>query len=95
MVNERKTETLVRDTLRVHGYCDDDSLTIDEQHSDNLRIKKLLKLASKAGRGEGQPEFIISSSKYPDFLIVIECKADPSKHESSTHFRLKPLQNQR
>jgi type I restriction-modification system DNA methylase subunit len=84
MVNERKTETLVRETLRAHGYFADDILTVDEQRSDNPRIKKLLKLASKSGRGEGQPEFIVSSSKYPDFLVVIECKADPSKHESST-----------
>lgn len=83
--NERKTENIVRDTLRAYGYFGDETLIIEEQRSDNPRINKLLKLASKAGPGSGQPEFIISSSKYPDFLIVIECKADPSKHESDTH----------
>lgn len=87
MANERKTETLVRDTLRAHGYFADDTLAIDEQHSDNPRIKKLLRLASKAGPAGGRPEFIVSSSNYPDFLVVIECKADPSKHESSTRDR--------
>jgi type I restriction enzyme M protein len=87
MANERKTEALVRDSLRALGYFADLSLTVDEQRSDNPRIKKLLKLASKAGRGEGSPEFIISSSQYPDFIIVIECKADFLKHESSTRDR--------
>jgi type I restriction-modification system DNA methylase subunit len=82
-VNERKTETLVREALRAHGYFEDKSLSIDEQRSDNPRIKKLLKLASKSGTGGGQPEFVIFSSTYPDFIIVIECKADSSKHESS------------
>jgi type I restriction enzyme M protein len=32
--------------------------------------------------GGGYPEFIISSREVADFLIVIECKADPSKHVS-------------
>jgi type I restriction enzyme M protein len=85
MPNERKTETLVRETLRVHGYFEDEAITVDEQRSDNPRIKKLLAMASKGGRGGGQPEFIISSSRHPDFLIVIECKGDPGKHESLTH----------
>jgi len=83
-MNERKTEILVRETLRAHGYFEDSSLTIEEQRSDNPRINKLLKLASKAGPGCGMPEFIISSSKYPDFLIEIECKADICRHESPT-----------
>lgn len=84
MANERKTETIVRETLRALGYFADDTLSVEEQRSDNPRIKKQLKLASKAGTGGGSPEFIISSSKHPNLLIVIECKADPTKHESST-----------
>lgn len=82
MPNERKTESIVRDTLRGFGYFDDDTLTIEEQRSDHPRIKKLLRLASKVGPGGGQPEFIVTSSKRPDLLIVIECKADATKHES-------------
>src|SRR5271166_975474 len=79
-----KLSHLFGETLRAHGYFADDTLTVEEQRSDNPRIKKLLKLASKVGSGQGNPEFIVSSSKYPDFLVVVECKADPSKHESPT-----------
>jgi type I restriction enzyme M protein len=87
-MNERKTEDIVESRLRKLGYyAADCGITVEKQVSDNPRIKKLLKLASKAGPGGGQPEFIISSSKHPDFLIVIECKADPSKHESLTRDR--------
>jgi type I restriction enzyme M protein len=85
MANERKTEALVRDALREHGYYDDASLAVDEQISDNPRIKKLLKMASKRGLAGGYPEFIICSSTHSDLLIVVECKADPTKHESATH----------
>src|ERR1035437_9388270 len=82
-MNERKTEDMVEHRLRKQGYYVSGSgITVEKQSSDNPRIKKLLKLASKAGSGGGQPEFIISSSKYPDFLIIIECKGDPSRHES-------------
>ena len=42
----------------------------------------MLKNASKKGAGQGYPEFIISSETLSDFLIVIECKADPTKHVS-------------
>jgi type I restriction-modification system DNA methylase subunit len=87
-MNERKTEDIVEHRLHKQGYyLSNCGITVEKQASDNPRIKKLLKLASKAGPRGGQPEFIISSSKYPDFLIIIECKADPSKHESSTRDR--------
>ncbi|HXH52273.1 MAG TPA: hypothetical protein VNH53_02430 [Sphingomicrobium sp.] len=82
MANERKTESLVRDWLRAQGYFDDDRVRIEEQKSDNPRIAKLLKQASKKGSGVGQPEFIISTAQYPDLVIVIECKADVSRHRS-------------
>ena len=81
-MTERKTETIVRDALRKLEYYDDDAIIIEEQKSDNPRINKLLKNASKAGKGPGYPEFIIRSIHHSDFLIIIECKADIKKHES-------------
>lgn len=78
MANERKTETITRD----HFSKFLDSIYIEEQRSDNPKIDKLLKSASKKGGGKGYPEFIISYKTNPDLLIVIECKADVTKHES-------------
>jgi len=86
-MTERKTENLVRDALRRLKYYDDNSIIVEEQKSDNPRINKLLKNASKSGKGAGYPEFIIRSTNYPDFLITIECKADIRKHESKEHDR--------
>ena len=82
MVNERKTESIVRSRLVTAGYFDDPNLWVEEQKSDYPRIQKLLKHASKSGSGAGFPEFIISSRTHSDFLIVIECKADETKHAS-------------
>ena len=81
-MNERNTENLVRDMLRNKGYYDDQSIKIEEQKSDTHRINKLLKNASKSAIGKGYPDFIISFTNKPDEIIVIECKADISKHES-------------
>lgn len=78
MANERKTETITRE----HFSKFLDSVDIEEQRSDNSKIDKLLKTASKKGGGKGYPEFIISYKTNPDLLIVIECKADITKHES-------------
>lgn len=84
--NERKTENLVREALRKQGYYDDERLVVDEQKSDNKRIAMCLRNASKNGSdGKGAPEFIIASTKYPDFVVVIECKADPALHETEGH----------
>src|SRR3990172_12740694 len=83
--SERKTENYVRECLRSLGYYDDQTIIVEEQKSDNPRIIKLLKTASKKGPGSGYPEFIISSSSHSDFIIVIECKADITKHESKEH----------
>ena len=76
MSNERKTENLIRDALRKLGYYNSDCLTrVEEQKSETADIKRLLKSASKTGKGgKGAPEFIISDSDTPDFLVVIECK---------------------
>lgn len=80
MANERKTESIVRS----HFEKFKDFIHIEEQISDNPKIVKLLKSASKKGSGKGSPEFLISFSDNSDFLIVIECKADNTKHESPT-----------
>ncbi|MDE0100703.1 MAG: N-6 DNA methylase [Truepera sp.] len=81
MANEAKTEAFVRK----HFEQFDSDLTIEEKQSDSPRVKQLLKNASKKGSGEkGYPDFIISVADRPDFLIIVECKADPLKHESPT-----------
>lgn len=85
MANERKTEDLIRSILKTNKtqyekeYAS--SVIIEEQKSDNPRIDKLLKNASKKGIADGKPEFIISFPN-KDLLIVIECKADTAKHKS-------------
>lgn len=81
--NERITENIVRDILDDLGYREDEDITIEEQKSNNPRIQKCLQSASKSGKGVGKPEFIITSKKEKDILIVIECKADVHYHESS------------
>lgn len=81
MANERKTEIITR--LHFSNYLD--QICIEEQRSDNSKIDKLLKFASKKGGGKGYPEFIISYKTNPDLLIVVECKADVAKHESNNH----------
>ena len=78
MVNERKTEIITRN----HFSKFLDEIDIEEQVSDNPKIDKLLKIASKKGEGKGYPEFIISYKTNPDLLIVVECKSDVTKHES-------------
>lgn len=82
--NERKTEILVRKRLEKLGYDSTRGIIVEEQKSDSPRIRKLLHMASKKGGGPGFPEFIITSSNAPDFIIVVECKADPKKHISDT-----------
>lgn len=83
-MNERKTENIVRKLLSDKAYFEDKNIVIEEQKSDFQLIDRLLANASKKGVGKGYPEFIIRSKEYSDFLIVIECKADTKKHESST-----------
>lgn len=84
MSNERKTENLVRRHLDALGYNKAQGVLIEEQSSDNKQIRGLLKGASKHdGGGIGSPEFIITSSHLPDFVVVYECKADTKYQESS------------
>ena len=84
MANERKTERIVRKYLIDNGYFGNTDIIVEEQKSDFVLVDKLLSNASKKGTGKGYPEFIIRSKDHSDFLIVIECKADTKKHESST-----------
>jgi hypothetical protein len=78
MANEKKTERIV------YSHFEESSgiIHIEEQASDIAKIKKLLSGASKKGLGEGRPEFIITYNKNADLLIVVECKASVTKHES-------------
>ncbi len=85
MANERKTENIVRNHFK--QYLDD--ILIEEQSSDVPKIKKLLIGASKGGIGQGFPEFVIQYKNNPDLLIVIECKADASRHESNDRLQYK------
>lgn len=84
--NERNTENLVRDQLRkLDYYSPSNDIRIEEQKSNIEAVKRLLKAGSKTGgTGSGAPEFIISSPHNPDFLLIIECKADLKDHISPT-----------
>jgi hypothetical protein len=89
MANERKTEALVRDKLRILGYNEpDNGITVEEQKSEIAKVRTLLSKASKNTKGNaGYPEFIISNRKDSAFLILIECKPDVKKHESAARDR--------
>lgn len=78
-MNEKKTERIVR--KHFEKYSD---ITIEEQKSDNLKIQKLLKNASKKGDKHGLPEFIITFNNNTNYLIVIECKPNIKKHQSKS-----------
>ena len=78
MANERKTAEIVRRHFQKFG----NEVTLAEQSSDSPQINKLLQSASKDGPGRGYPDFLISRKKKFDLLIVVECKADPQKHQS-------------
>ena len=92
MANERITENLVRDILRdLKYYVNNEDVLVEEQRSQISEVKKLLKGASKTGKGgTGSPEFIISTPETPDFLVIFECKAKTKFHE--TPRRNKPVE---
>lgn len=83
--NERKTENVVREELRRFGFYDQNAdIQVEEQKSNIDAVRRLLKAGSKSGGGgAGAPEFIISAGSSPDFLLVIECKADVKDHTST------------
>jgi 16S rRNA G966 N2-methylase RsmD len=82
--NERKTENVVREELRRLGYYEPTSdIQVDEQKTNIEALKRLLKTASKSGKGGGgAPEFIVSSPSNPDFILLVECKASVKDHTS-------------
>lgn len=82
MANERITENIVRTHLHNDDLFKNNQLIIEEQSSQNPKINKLLKNASKSGKGKGYPEFIIQFNQNSNLIMVVECKADISKHES-------------
>ncbi|HBR2661804.1 N-6 DNA methylase [Klebsiella pneumoniae] len=85
MNNERITENLVRELLRSKNYfSEDNGIQIEEQKTRVKRIQTLLKTASKSLTGKpGYPEFIITWDLDPNFVILIECKAQTKFHESA------------
>jgi type I restriction enzyme M protein len=86
MANEKITENIVRDRLRALGYMNDKTVSVEEQSSVIETVRRLLRSAGKAGNGgKGAPEFIISTQKARDFLIIFECKPDIRRHESPNH----------
>lgn len=81
MANEKKTEALVKKMLINKGYTEENGFLLEEQMSDNPKIKKLLVNASKSGDGQGKPEFIISNGE-SETIIVVECKAHITSHKT-------------
>ena len=77
MTNERITENIIK-----KHFLNDKDIIIEEQLSNNEKIKRLLKNASKGGNSDGKPDFIIQYKDNANLIIVIECKADTAKHES-------------
>ena len=84
MSNERVTEDMVDGILRDKGFYDDgEAVVVEKQQSATVAIRKALAKASKSGKGgAGYPEFIVTTRAAPDIVIVVECKAAVSKHES-------------
>lgn len=83
MANERLTENMVRDHFKSDPLFS--SVKFEEQKSTNIRIAECLANASKSGKERpGKPEFIVTfPTQSMDYLIVVECKAEVSKHEST------------
>ncbi|MDE5774573.1 MAG: SAM-dependent methyltransferase, partial [Muribaculaceae bacterium] len=81
MANERITEDIVRSHFKNDPLFK--SIKWEEQKSTIKRIQELLKGESKGkGKGNGYPEFILSFPTNSNYIIVFECKAKTSDHES-------------
>jgi len=90
--NERITENIIRKILAKKGYIEKNGVIVEEQKSVVAAIQKCLSNASKTGKGGiGSPEFIITSSKANDFVILIECKASTADHEHSSGAKSNPV----
>lgn len=81
VANERVSEEIVREHLKVNGAK---GQRVEEQTSSSPGIRRALSSASKSGPGAGKPEFIITfPEENPKLVIVFECKASVSHHEST------------
>lgn len=88
MANERLTEGIVRDHFKNDALFK--SIKLEEQKSSSKVIADLLKGQSKTGgKGIGAPEFIISFPTDSKYIIIVECKAELSKHESKNRDKKK------
>jgi len=85
-MNERITENLFEKLLEKYNYYKDNNILLEYQKSKIAEIAKLLKNSSKSNQNnhQGSPDFIITSKKVPDFVIVVECKANIKKHKSDS-----------
>lgn len=91
MANERNTETIVRDYFdKGLGYTATGPDVFFGERSIEVEINRLLANASKSNpvlSGEkghlGLPDFILTSPLNPDYVVVVECKADTKYHESA------------
>jgi hypothetical protein len=89
MGNERITENFFRKFVLKDKFYKDEKIVFEEQLSKDIKVAKLLKNASKSGNGKGYPEFVIQFKENPDFIIVVECKADTKFHESNDRNKYK------
>jgi type I restriction enzyme M protein len=80
MPNESATDSIVRKYLEANGVS---GQVLEEETSDNSRVRKALVRASKSGDGAGKPDFILRIPNEPDVVIVVECKASVGKHASA------------
>lgn len=87
MAKEWKTEKIVRD----HFNQFSGDLLIEEKQSDNSKIIKLLKGASKSGSGSGFPDFIISFKQESNLIIAVECKASTRFHQHQSTGQMREL----
>lgn len=84
MSNEAITEQLLEEAVRNAST----SLIIERQQSQDPDIKRLLGLASKRNTGNpGFPDHIIHNPESKDrrTIVITECKANISDHESEDH----------
>jgi|SaaInl8_200m_RNA_FD_contig_111_21028_length_3316_multi_16_in_0_out_0_1 type I restriction enzyme M protein len=87
MASERITESLFKKEFELKNK--DSEYILEPQSSKISSIKNLLKEASKSGVKEsgktygGNPEFIITSKKFPNYVIVVECKSEIEYHISN------------
>ncbi|EQB34607.1 hypothetical protein M947_10560 [Sulfurimonas hongkongensis] len=84
MANESITDDIIRDFFQTNKLYKDNKVAIEKQSTKTKKIDKLLINASKSGGGKGYPDFIIQYKENPNFIIVIESKADTKKHKSDT-----------